>query len=176
MKFSKILLIALTFIVFSASLIKSTVGETTQESANDIIRNIMRETGISTAVNVTRDNVRDVWNKVLNRLYPEEYPLHENTFKGMVEKFVSEMPDIIPRMDLAKYFSQEREKKFLQETQKTYGEKFMDQMRGALDKMKGLWYTVTGTEPHEETFTEKVKRVVEENTPDMIKDAMKTDV
>lgn len=177
MRLSKILSLFFAFLILSASNVKSILGSEPNPPSNDILKNIIKDMGLENAMNVTRDNIKDAWYKVLNRLYPEEYPLYENTFKGMVEKYISELPDVIPRMDLAQYFNQERMNKFLQETQQTYGEKFMEYMRGAYDKMKGLWYTVTGIEqPHEETLTEKVKRVVVENTPDMIKDAMKTDV
>jgi hypothetical protein len=176
MKTSKLLLIALAYTILCAASIKSLIGsEKPEEASDDFVSKIIRESGINTAVNVTRDNIKDIWHKVLNRLYPEDYPLYEDSFKGMVEKYISELPEAMPRMDLAKYFSQERMTKFLHETQQTYGEKFAGYMRGAYDKMKSLWYSVAG-KPHEETFTEKVKRVVVENTPDMIKDAMKTDV
>lgn len=176
MKTSKLLIIALAYTILSASSINSLISsDKPEEHSDDFVSKIIRDSGINKAVNVTRDNIKDIWYKVLNRLYPEDYPLYEDSFKGMVEKYIAELPDAMPRIDLAKYFSQERMTKFLQETQKTYGEKFAGYMRGAFDRMKSLWYSVAG-QPHEETFTEKVKRIVVENTPDMIKDAIKTDV
>jgi len=173
MKFSKILLIALIFFALSACLVKSLIGENI-DSSNETMKKIIKEMGLEKAMNVTRDNIRDVWHKLLNKMYPDEYPLHENTFRGMIEKYTSELPDMIPRIDLAKYFTQERIDAMLQYAKHNYGDKVMDYMRVAFDNMKSLYYTASGT--HEETFTEKIKRVIAENTPDMIKDAMKTDV
>lgn len=175
MKTTKILFVSLIIFTLSLSNVQNlNIGESI-DSANETMKSIVKEMGLEKGVNITKSNIRDAWYRLLNKMYPEEYPLHENTFRGIVEKYVAELPDVIPRMDLGKYFNQEKINNFLQETKHSYGDKFMDYMRGAFEKMKYMYHYVTGTE-HEETFTEKVKRVVEENTPEMIKDAIKTDV
>jgi len=146
-----------------------------KETQHDFIMSIIKETGLNTTLDVTRDNIKDVWNKVLLGLYPEEYPLYEKTFKNLVEKYVEEFPEAaVPRKDLTKYFTEEHMSKFLLEAKKSHAKRFLDYMRKGFDMMKSLWDAVC--HPHEETFVEKVKRVIVENTPDIIKNAIKTDV
>jgi len=164
-KISKHLMVALMVFLLSSAYVRN-VGQE-NKSTSDLMSNIIDELGLKNAVNVTRDNLKMAWDKLLNKMYPEEYPEHSYTFKSLIDKYTADVPDIIPRFDLGKYFNQEKINGFLQEAKTNYGDKISAYFQSAFDNLKSFYYRVTGTEPQAETLTEKIKRAADNLTPDL---------
>jgi len=132
--------ILLTFVIFlNSSLVNTLPTPEEDEAQNEMMAKLFYDMGLDKSDDMTRENLRTLLEKLLTGMSTEKYSEHSSFLKKIIEKYTMEVPEVFPRIDIAKYLSQERIMSILQESVKEeYGEKYVEDLKPAFESMANI--------------------------------------